>query len=68
MEWNEWQSELLALLAKKGLPREDVFSVMLVLTKEEKGRRMIAFLREKGDLTPDEICQKAGEIAFETGN
>ena len=66
MEWNEWQSELLSLLAEKGLPREDIFSVMLVLTKEEKCRRMLAFLRGSGELSPDEICQKAGEIAFET--
>ena len=65
MEWKPWQTELLSALAAKGLPREDTFSVMLVLTKEEKGRQMLSFLRERGELTPDEICEKAGEIAFE---
>ena len=42
----EFQEELLSLLAKKGLPREDIFSVMLVLTKKEKADEMIAFLSQ----------------------
>ena len=59
-----WQNDLVRLLTEKGVSREDIFSVMLVLTKEEKAREMIAFLEEKKELTSDEICQKAGEIAF----
>ena len=66
MNFSDWQQELLAALQQKGLGREDIFSVMLVLTREEKGRKMLAFLRESGELTPDEICEKAGFIAFET--
>ena len=65
MEFVEWQEELMRVLVEKGLPREDLFSVMLVLTKEEKGRKMLAFLQESGALTPDEIREKAGKIAFE---
>ncbi len=64
MEFSPWQKELLALLTQKGVSREDVYSVMLVLTKEEKGRKMLSFLKEKENQTPDEICRKAGSIAF----
>ncbi len=65
MDFTDWQEELLALLAQRGLPREEVFPVMLVLTKEEKGRKMIAFLKERAALTPDEIREAAGKIAFD---
>ena len=64
MEFVEWQEELIRALVEKGLPREDVFPVMLVLTKEEKGRRMLTILQESGSLTPDEIREMAGRIAF----
>ncbi|MBP5289236.1 MAG: hypothetical protein J6Z79_05115 [Clostridia bacterium] len=64
MEFVEWQEDLMRELVKKGLPREDLFSVMLVLTKEEKGKKMLASLRESGVLTPDEIREMAGRIAF----
>ncbi len=60
----EFQSELLSLLAEKGLPREDIFSVMLVLTKKEKADEMILFLKENQTLSADQICEKAGKIAF----
>ncbi len=65
MAFSPWQNDLIQLLAEKGLPREDIFSVMLVLTKEEKGQKMTAFLKENKGLSPDDICKKAGEIAFE---
>ena len=64
MEFVEWQEDLMRELVKKGLPREDLFSVMLVLTKEEKGKKMLASLRESGVLTSDEIREMAGRIAF----
>ena len=64
MELSDLQKDLLAALTERGLPREDVFSVMLVLTKEEKTRAMLTFLRENGDLDADAIREKAGEIAF----
>ena len=54
----------MGLLSEKGLPPTDVYSVMLVLTKEEKGQAMISFLKEREDFTVDEICEKAGKIAF----
>lgn len=63
MEFSSWQKELIEKLSEKGLTREDIFSVMLVLTKEEKGRAMLSFL-ETEELDSDLICQKAGEIAF----
>ncbi len=50
---------------KKGLGRDDIFSVMLVLTKEEKGQKMLSFLTERENVTPDEIFEQAGRIAFE---
>lgn len=65
MAFSSWQSDLMQLLMKKGLSREDIFSVMLVLTKEDKGQKMMAFLSEREVLTPDDICKRAGEIAFE---
>lgn len=64
MELADWQVQLTALLIERGVAREDVFSVMLVLTKEEKGKKMLAFLRENSAVTPDEICRQAGLIAF----
>ena len=64
MELSDWQAELTALLTERGVAREDIFSVMLVLTKEEKGRKMLAFLRQNEAATPDEICRQAGLIAF----
>ncbi len=64
MDFYDWQTELLFALTEKGLSREDVFSVMLVLTKEEKGRAMLDFLNDSGDLTADAVREKAGEIAF----
>ena len=63
MEFSQWQQELLSRLCEKGLSKEDVFSVMLVLTKEEKGRQMLSFL-EQENLDSEAICRKAGEIAF----
>ena len=65
MELSAWQNDLVSCLAEKGLPREDLFSVMLVLSRPEKGEKMLKFLRETENVTPDDICQKAGEIAFE---
>ena len=63
MQFSQWQKELLEKLSQKGLSREDIFSVMLVLTREEKGREMLRFL-ENENLDAEAICQKAGEIAF----
>lgn len=51
-------------LAEKGLRREDILSVMLVLTREDKARAMLSFLSEKEALSADEIFQKAGSLAF----
>lgn len=65
MAFSSWQNDLIQLLMEKGLPREDIFSVMLVLTKEDKGQKMMSFLKESEMLTPDDICKRAGEIAFE---
>ncbi len=65
MELKEWQRQLLSLLSEKAVPKEDVYSVMLVLTREEKAKKMIGFLTENKDLTADVICEMAGKIAFE---
>lgn len=54
----------MAALAEKGLRREDILSVMLVLTREEKVRAMLSFLSENTVLTVDEIFRKAGSLAF----
>ena len=59
------QKELLEALVRKGLSKEDTYSVMLVLTKEEKAKKMLSFLREKETLSSDEICEYAGFLAFE---
>lgn len=60
----EFQEELLSLLAGHGLAREDIFSVMLVLTKKEKADEMISFLKQNKSLSADAIREKAGKIAF----
>ncbi len=65
MELKSWQNDLMSSLVEKGLPREDLFSVMLVLSRPEKGEKMLEFLRTASHLSPDDICKKAGEIAFE---
>ena len=64
MELNTQQKELVEALAEKGLSRTDIFSVMLVLNREDKAEQMIAFLQGNPHLTVDEICEKAGKIAF----
>ncbi|MBQ4037225.1 MAG: hypothetical protein IJC84_03780 [Clostridia bacterium] len=64
MELSLLQKELMAALAEKGLRREDILSVMLVLTREEKVRAMLSFLSENTVLTVDEIFRKAGSLAF----
>ena len=64
MELKPWQKDLSEALLEAGLSREDILSVMLVLTKEEKGIAMLDFLRSSQNLSVDEICCKAGEIAF----
>ena len=64
MELTALQKELMAALSEKGLRREDILSVMLVLTREEKASAMLAFLSEKEALSADEVFQKAGELAF----
>ena len=63
MQFSQWQKELIEKLSEKGLTKEDIFSVMLVLTREEKGRAMLSFL-ENAPCDSDVICEKAGEIAF----
>jgi len=65
MELTELQKEMMELLAAKKLEREEIFSVMLVLTKEEKIKKMITYLKEKPGALPDEIFESAGRIAFE---
>ncbi len=64
MELKPWQKNLSEALVEAGLSREDILPVMLVLTKEEKGIAMLDFLRSAQNLSADEICRKAGEIAF----
>ena len=54
----------MALLVEKGLSRSDVLSVMLVLSSEEKGKKMLSYLKEEKELDSDAICKRAGEIAF----
>lgn len=51
-------------LVEKGLAREDVLSVMLVLSREELGRTMLDFLKENENLSADAIFEKAGKLAF----
>lgn len=65
MQLNEVQKKLFDLLVEKKLPQTDLFSVMLVLTKEEKARKMIDYLLREESPTPDQICEQAGKIAFE---
>ena len=64
MEFLSWQKELIEILAKKGLSRNDILSVMMVLTTKERVEGMINALKERGEITPDEVFEIAGKIAF----
>ncbi|MBR7165779.1 MAG: hypothetical protein IKD18_05815 [Clostridia bacterium] len=64
MEFSTWQKELLVLLCEKGISREDVYSVMLVLSRQELGEKMISWLKENPAADPEAIFQKAGTLAF----
>ena len=64
MEFLSWQKELIEILAKKGLSRNDILSVMMVLTTKERVEGMINALKERGEITPDEVFEMAGKIAF----
>ena len=64
MEFLSWQKELIEILAKKGLLRNDILSVMMALTTKERVEGMINALKERGEITPDEVFEMAGKIAF----
>ena len=64
MELNEIQKELVAVLTEKGLSREDLFSVMLMLTKEEKARDFLLKVKEKEKWDAEELRRLCAEIAF----
>ncbi len=61
---SDLQKEMMARLAGYGLSREDIFSVMLMLTKEEKAQELLQFLQENKELTSDQIREKTARIAF----
>ncbi len=64
MEQFEWKKEMIELLSKEDLTRDEILSVMIALPTYEKAEKMIAFLKEGKKLSADDIYQKAGEIAF----
>ncbi len=64
MEHLEWKKEMIELLSKEDLTRDEILSVMIALPTYEKAEKMIAFLKEGKELSADDIYQKAGEIAF----
>ena len=64
MELSALQKELLEALGQRGLSREDMISVMLVLSREEMAKQMLSFLKENENLSADDICEKAGKLAF----
>lgn len=64
MERLEWKKELIDLLSKEELTRDEVLSVMIALPTYEKAEQMISFLKEGKTLSADDIYQKAGEIAY----
>lgn len=64
MEQTDFRKELLTLLSERGLSRDEMLSVSFAVAREEQARALIAFLKEKGELSIDDIFQKAGEIAF----
>ena len=64
MERMEWKKEMIDLLSKEDLTRDEILSVMIALPTYEKAEQMIAFLKEGRELSADDIYQKAGEIAF----
>ncbi len=64
MDTYDWKKELIELLSKEDLSRDEILSVMIALPKYEKAEKMIAFLKEGRKLSADDIYQKAGEIAY----
>ena len=64
MELNDTQKEVLEKLASFGLGREDIFSIMLMLTKEAKARDFLARIQEKKTCEAEELRRLCAEVAF----
>jgi hypothetical protein len=64
MDFQTCQKELLALLTERAFSRNDILSVMTVLSSREKVEAMIGFLRSEKEISPDDLFRKAGELAF----
>ena len=64
MDFQTCQKELLTCLQEKGFARNDILSVMTVLSSQEKLEAMMEFLRGEESVSPDDLFRKAGELAF----
>ncbi len=64
MDFQSCQKELLTLLKGRDFSRDDILSVMTVLSSQEKVQAMIGFLRSETIISPDDLFRKAGEVAF----
>ena len=66
-ELTQTGKELLALLSERGFSKEDIFSVMLVLTKEEKALAFLAFLKDNENAPYEAVMEECARIAFGEG-
>ncbi len=66
MQLTETQDKILAELRRLSLPREDIFAVMLMLSREEKAKAFLEALQNLPSADADEVRRLCGEIAFGT--
>ena len=66
MQLTAAQEKILAELRRLGLPREDIFAVMLMLSREEKAAAFLEAVKDLPSADADEVRRLCGEIAFGT--
>lgn len=64
MEQTDLRKELLTLLSKCELTRDEMLSVSVAVANPAHTEQLIDFLKNAEKPSADEIFQKAGEIAF----
>ncbi len=66
MQLTDVQEKILAELRRLRLSREDIFAVMLMLSRGEKAEAFLDAVKKMPSAGPDEVRRLCGEIAFGT--
>ena len=67
MELTACQKEILVQLERLAMPREDIFAVMLMLSREDKAASFLEAIRSLDRADPDDLRRLCGRIAFGGG-